>query len=115
MDLERLPHLGLAALMLLAGASKFLMPALWTGFEPRILVELLGISSTQLMLAGGSLEIALGITLIRPETRKISALITAAWLAAITLRTVQLGAYSIAIRDFGLVIYAATVYLIERK
>lgn len=111
MEKERLPEYGLAALMLLAGASKFLMPSLWAGFEPQILVQALNLSAEQLMYAGAALEIALGATILYKKSRKTAALLTVIWLSAITIRTLQVGAYSIAIRDFGLVMYALTVYL----
>lgn len=113
--LENLPAYGLAAVMLLAGLSKFAMPSLWTGFEPQIIVETVGLTARQLMYAGGVFEALLGIVIIYEKTRSKAALATAIWLSAITLRTVQLGAYSIAIRDFGLVMYAVTVYSLTRS
>ncbi|MFB6144424.1 MAG: hypothetical protein ABEJ98_03890 [Candidatus Nanohaloarchaea archaeon] len=114
MDFENLPEFGLAGLMLLAGLSKFVMSSLWAGFEPRVIVELLRVTSQQLMLLGGAFEAALGAAIIYEDTRETASLLTMLWLTAITLRTLQLGAYSIAIRDFGLVMYAATVYLRNR-
>lgn len=111
MELEKLPERGLAALMISAGVTKFVMPGLWTGFEPQIIVELLNVTSQQLMYAGGAFEAALGLAIIYEDTREPASLLTTAWLAAITLRALQLGAYSIAILDFGLVMYAVTVYL----
>jgi uncharacterized membrane protein YphA (DoxX/SURF4 family) len=111
---EMLPRAGLGSVMLAAGVSKFVIPSYWSGYEPQLLIEILPATARQLMLIGGVLELSLGTLLISGRKTCETALLTAAWLSAITLQLASMEFWALAIRDTGLVFYALTVYMLER-
>lgn len=110
---EQLPIHGLGVFILVAGLSKFVIPDFWLGYEPQFIVELLPLTARQLTLAGGGLEALLGLVLLSGRKTFEAASLTAVWLSAITLQVARLGLWDLAIRDLGLVFYAASVALMN--
>jgi hypothetical protein len=110
---ERVPVYGLAIFMLIAGLSKFVALDLWIGYEPRFLVELLPLTARQLTLAGGGFEAVLGLALLTGRKTFYTASLTAIYLFSITVQLINLGLYDLAIRDFGLTLYAMSVAILN--
>jgi uncharacterized membrane protein YphA (DoxX/SURF4 family) len=106
---EMIPAYGLGIFMLVAGLSKFVILDLWLGYEPRFLVELLPATARQLTMLGGLFEASLGLALLSGRKTFYVSLGVAVYLFAITLQLVSFGLWDLAIRDFGLTLYALSV------
>lgn len=106
---EVFPVYGLGIFMLLAGLSKFVILDLWLGYEPRFLVELFPATARQLTMLGGVFEASLGMALISGRKTFYVSMATAAYLFAITLQLMSFGLWDLAIRDFGLTLYAVSI------
>ncbi len=97
---------GLALVVFLAGASKFFMPLLWTGFEPQWLQSLLPLTSEQFVYLTGGAETLLGLALASKRKTRLVASVICLWLLGITLTVASMGMWTIALRDLGLVVLA---------
>ncbi|MFT4893064.1 MAG: putative membrane protein YphA (DoxX/SURF4 family) [Candidatus Nanohaloarchaea archaeon] len=106
---EMFPVYGLGIFMLVAGLSKFVILDLWLGYEPRFLVELVPLTARQLTMFGGLFEASLGLALLSGRKTFYVSLGVAVYLFAITLQLVSFGLWDLAIRDFGLTLYALSV------
>jgi hypothetical protein len=106
---ENIPAYSLGSFMIVAGLSKFVIIDFWLGYEPRFLIDLLPATGRQLTMIGGLFEVALGALLLSGEKTFYIALGTSIYLAAITLQLANLGLWDLAIRDFGLTLFALTV------
>jgi hypothetical protein len=106
---DMIPAYGLGVFMIVAGLSKFVVLDLWLGYEPRFLVELVPLTARQLTMMGGLFEMVLGFALLSGRKTFYVASVTALYLAAITLQLVSFGLWDLAIRDFGLTLYALSV------
>jgi uncharacterized membrane protein len=100
---------GLATVMALAGLSKFLLPELWVGYEPRLIVNLLPLTAEQLMYAGGFVEAAMGASLFLEYRVRATASLVCLWLLAITASVASMQLWTIALRDLGLLVLAYAV------
>lgn len=104
---------GLALLFLLAGGTKFVMPGLWQGYEPQMIVSLLPLTAEHLMLLGGVFELLLAVGLLFRRTALHASIISTFWLLGVTVQVTRLGLHDLAIRDLGLTFYALYVALNE--
>jgi hypothetical protein len=111
---EKFPVIGLGVFILIAGASKFIIPEYWTGYEPRILLETVPLAAEQFILLGGAFESFLGLMLITRKKASAASLITAFWLSAILIQLIRLQLWDLAIRDLGLTFYAFSVYILQK-
>ena len=100
---------GLGIFMLIAGLSKFVILDFWLGFEPQFIVQLMPLTAEQLTQLGGVFEATLGLVLISGKKTFYAAILTSLWLLTITLQVASLGLWDLAIRDFGLMLYALNI------
>ncbi len=100
---------GLAIMLFLAGASKFIILNQWIGYTPGWLVAMAPVGAEALMHVASVLEIGIAVGLVVGWKRHVWATIGALWLAQITVMTAMAGIYDVAIRDIGLTVYAVVV------
>ncbi len=110
---KQLPVYGLGLFMVVAGLSKFLIIDFWLGYEPQFIVDLLPMTARQLTLMGGVFEAVLGILLISGKRTFHIASMTSLWLLVITIQMVRFGLWDLAIRDFGLTLYATSIAIMN--
>lgn len=101
----------LGLFLFIAGASKFVALGLWTGYEPRMVVEMLPLTADQLTLTGGAFETVLGIGLLVNRKTEIFAALSTIWLSAITVQMARIGLWDLVIRDLGLVFFSLVVLM----
>lgn len=111
---EKIPAYGLGVFILAAGLSKFVILDFWLGYEPRFIVDLIPATARQLTLLGGVFETFLGLALLSGRKTFYVATGTAIYLTGITIQLVNLGLWDLAIRDFGLTLYALSVAILYR-
>lgn len=112
---DDLPVLGFGTFIFIAGASKFVIPEYWIGYEPELLKQLIPLTSGQLMVTGGLFEAAVGVILLSRRKIGLASAIITVWFTAITVQLARLGFWALAIRDFGLTLYALTIYFKSRE
>ncbi|MBC5793257.1 MAG: DoxX family membrane protein [Nanohaloarchaea archaeon] len=110
-EAENVPAKFLGVFMIVAGLSKLFILEYWTGYEPRLVLQLVPISAENLVLLGGLFEAFLGAGLVYGRKTKYFAGLTVFWLSIIALQVVRIGMYALAVRDFGLVLFTLTVFL----
>jgi uncharacterized membrane protein YphA (DoxX/SURF4 family) len=106
---EMIPAYGLGVFMLVAGLSKFVILDLWLGYEPRFLVELVPLTARQLTMLGGLFEASLGLALLSGRKTFHVSLVVAVYLFLITLQLASFRLWDLAVRDFGLMLYALSI------
>ncbi len=114
-EVENVPAKLLGVFMIVAGLSKLFILEYWTGYEPKIILQLVPLSAENLVLLGGLFEAFLGLGLVYGRKTKYFAGLTAFWLSIITLQVARLGIWDLAVRDFGLVLFAVSVWFLQRK
>lgn len=104
-------RVSLGIVFLLAGVSKFFITNSWLGFEPAWLTELVPLGPIEFVKLAGAGETVFAVIILSGYRRRLFALLAAGYLSIITLQTALIGAWAIAIRDFGLVALALSVAL----
>ena len=109
--------MGFFAAPIIAGADKLFFERLvdWTQYLWPGFPHLLNVTPERFMYGVGAVEIAAGVLVLLAP--RIGSLLVAGWLAAITTNLVILGVTTgkygdIALRDFGLMLGAITLFLL---
>lgn len=100
---------GLSAVVIVAGLTKLSNPAMWLGYEPAWLQTLIPLEPTQFVYVTGGFETVLGTVLGMRLRSEITASIVFLWLLGITFTVASMGLWTIALRDFGLLVLAYSV------
>lgn len=108
---SRIGLTGLGLTFILAGLTKFTFTNLWIGFEPSAVLNLLSVTSTQFTYAAGIGEALLGLWLVSNRKAAYSSGFAFLWLLGITVQVARVGAWTLFVRDVGLLFYALTVFL----
>ncbi|MDY6770854.1 MAG: hypothetical protein SV186_02735 [Candidatus Nanohaloarchaea archaeon] len=109
---SRLMRYGLAATMFLAAAAKFFEPIIWGSYTPPWVAAMLPVGLVTWMHVVSVGEVALALGILTRRWGHIAAFLTGLWLFSITAVTAAGGSYDIAVRDFGLTLYAFSVALV---
>ncbi len=112
-QLARQPYViattGLGLVLLIAGFTKFTHLDVWMGYRPVFVSEMLPLTAENVMRAGGVFELALGALLVARKRVLEASLVSAVWLAMITVAMYKIGLWTTALRDLGIVFLALTV------
>lgn len=100
---------GLATVFIVAGLTKLSNPSMWLGFEPVWLQNLVPFSPTEFVYVTGGFETVLGTVIGMRWRSRITASIASIWLMGITFTVASMSLWTIALRDFGLVVLAYSV------
>jgi hypothetical protein len=105
----RVLHFGFAVLPTIAGVDKFTrLLSDWSGYLSPAFAAASPLSVQSTMYLVGLIEIAAGFLVA--VVPRVGAYVVAAWLAAIIVNLLLLGAYwDVALRDFGLLLGAAAL------
>lgn len=101
-------RIGMALVFLWFGFTQVTSPDAWTPLIPEFITNITHLSALTFVYINGGMEIILGILLILGIYTRISALILALHLLAIT---VDVGYNAIGIRDLGLTMATFSVFL----
>jgi len=103
-------RIGLGAAAFLAGLDKFFnLLTVWTHYLNPIATEIVPLSPDAFMRAVGVIEMVVGLAILTRWTR-LGAYVAMAWLTAIALNLVLMGAYfDVAVRDLEMAIAAFTL------
>lgn len=104
---------GLGLFALVAGASKFVAPAVWGAYTPQWFLAAVPVSATAWMYVVGAIEASVGVLILSRWKSHVWTGVAAVWLLVVTLAVASGGFYDVAWRDFGLALFAAVVSLNE--
>jgi len=98
--------------------SIFMSPGTWAGYIGKFFVsflDLIGLNVITFMKIVAIFDVAIGILLFLKKYTKIIAAIAFLHLFSVVISTSALGVYEIAIRDFGLMAAALTLFFLTEK